>query len=322
MEMTVTGINSLAFPHIHIWDWRVALYLFLGGLSAGLAVMAGVLHLYKKGDLTYKENASWLAPLMVPVILGAGMLFIFLDLENKLNVYHLYFTVQILSPMSWGSWGLLLFFPLSAAFALAALPERHYKWLPFDFLKKLAAFLSSKVQIIAVLNQLIGVFIGIYTGVLLSSFVARPLWNSSILPVLFLLSALSAGAALMIVVSRTLPAKLFFTKLDIVLIAAEMTALPLFFYGQYTSSAAQRASIMPFFSFSHEYLWYGAAIVLLGVVFPFALILKLLEVREGHVTQLTAPVVFRMHLSAALVLVGSVTVRFAFVYAGQLSKFT
>jgi len=31
MEVTVTGLNALAFPHMHIWDWRVALYLFLGG---------------------------------------------------------------------------------------------------------------------------------------------------------------------------------------------------------------------------------------------------------------------------------------------------
>ncbi len=89
--------------------------------------------------------------------------------------------------MSWGSWGLLAFFPLSGCFALAALPERHYPWAYFNFLKKLAGYLSKKIQIIAVLNQLIGIFIGIYTGVLLSSFVARPLWNSSLLPILFLL---------------------------------------------------------------------------------------------------------------------------------------
>ncbi len=64
----------------------------------------------------------------------------------------------------------------------------------------------------------------------------------------------------------------------------------------------------------------GAAIILLGVVFPFALILKLLEIRVGHVTSLTWPVVFRMHLSAGLVLAGSLIVRFAFIYAGQLSR--
>ncbi|NCP02610.1 MAG: polysulfide reductase NrfD [Deltaproteobacteria bacterium] len=321
MEVTVTGLNALAFPHMHIWDWRVALYLFLGGLSAGLAVMAAVLHLRKNGELVEGEAASWIAPLCVPVVLGLGMLFIFLDLEHKLNVYRLYLTVQPLSPMSWGSWGLLAFFPLSALFVLATLPERLYGWLMLDSLRNLARRLTESVRIIAFINLLMGIFIGIYTGVLLSSFVARPLWNSSILPVLFLLSALSAGAALMIIVSRSLAAKLFFTKLDIFLIAAEMTVLPLFFYGQYTSSSAHRASILPFFAFTHEYLWFGSAIILLGVIFPFALVLKLLEIREGHVTALTPAVLFRMNLSAALVLLGSAIVRFAFVYAGQLSHY-
>lgn len=322
MEVTVTGINALAFPHIHVWDWRVALYLFLGGLSAGLAVMAAVLHLYSNGDLTYKEDSSWIAPLLVPVVLGIGMLFIFLDLENKLNVFRFYMTVQILSPMSWGSWGLLAFFPLSTLFALGALPERHYGRLKLTFLKTLARNMNRQVQSLAILNLLMGIFIGIYTGVLLSSFVARPLWNSSILPILFLLSALSAGAALMIIVARSLQAKLFFTKFDVILIACEMTVLPLFFYGQYTSSAAHRMSILPFFTFTHEYLWYGAAIILLGVIFPFALILKLIELRPGHVSEITRGVIFRMHLSATLVLIGSAVVRFAFVYAGQLSRFS
>ena len=37
----------------------------------------------------------------------------------------------------------------------------------------------------------------IYTGILLNTMVARPLWNSAILGPLFLVSGLSAGAAVM-----------------------------------------------------------------------------------------------------------------------------
>lgn len=322
MEVTVTGANALAFPHIHVWDWRVALYLFLGGLSAGLVVMAAVLHLRRDGQLAREEAARYMAPIWVPIILGIGMFFIFLDLERKLNVFWFYLTVQPFSPMSWGSWGLLVFFPSSGLFALAALPEDQYRWLPFAFLRSWAVWLSRHLRYIAIFNLLMGIFIGIYTGVLLSSLIARPLWNSSILPILFLLSALSAGAAFMIVIARQHEVKLFFTKLDILLIAAEITVLPLFFYGQYTSSAAHRASIMPFFSFSHEYLWYGGAILMIGVVLPLAMVLKLLEVRENHGEILSRGALLKMNLSAGLVLLGSLIIRFAFVYAGQLSKFS
>ena len=109
MEITTTGLNAITSPHLHVWDWRVSLYLFLGGLSAGLAIMTSILHVRKGGNLAEGERAAITAPLYVPAILSVGMIFIFLDLERKLNVFWFYLTVQPLSPMSWGSWGLLVF---------------------------------------------------------------------------------------------------------------------------------------------------------------------------------------------------------------------
>lgn len=322
MEITVTGINTIVSPHLHVWDWRVSLYLFLGGLSAGLAVMSAILHLRKRGELAEGEDATFLAPLLVPVILGIGMLFIFFDLERKLNVFWLYLTVQPLSPMSWGSWGLLAFFPSSTLYALASLPQEKRSWLVVRPLQNLSARLAAHLETLAIVNLLMGIYIGIYTGVLLSSFVARPLWNSAILPMLFLASALSAGCALMIMIARKKSVKLFFTKLDVLIILAEMVILPLFFYGQYTSSGSHRASIMPFFAFTDEYFVYSAAIIFIGIVFPFALVLKMLEIKEAHGDELSASAIMKMNASAILVLLGGLTIRLTFVYAGQLSKFS
>ena len=164
-----------------------------------------------------------------------------------------------------------------------------------------------------------GIFIGVYTGVLLSSFVARPLWNSAILPVLFLTSAMSAGAAFMIMIAQQKKAKLFFTKVDIWLVLAEMVMLPLFFYGQYTSSGAHRESIMPFFTFNHDYFWYGIGMLLLLIVLPIALVMKYLEVHEDHGEELTPVALMKMNVSALMVLAGGLIIRLSFVYAGQLS---
>ncbi len=322
MELNVTGINALTSPHLHIWDWRVSLYLFLGGLSAGLAVMTTVLHLRKGGALVKNEPAGYIAPILVPIILGIGMLFIFLDLERKLNVFWFYLTFQPLSPMSWGSWGLLVFFPVSGLFALATLPDEMLPWLMLEPLKNLAVRMRAWLFHLAVVNFAMGIFIGIYTGVLLSSFVARPLWNSAILPMLFLTSALSVGAALMIMIAKTNKVKLWFTKMDIWMIFAEMVILPLFFYGQYTSSGAHRESILPFFSLSHEYFFYGSSMLLLFVVFPIALVLKMLEIKEEHGGTLTPLALAKMNLSACIVLLGGLIIRLTFVYAGQLSKLT
>lgn len=320
MEVTVTGVNALVSPHLHVWDWRVSLYLFLGGLSAGLAVMTSVLHVRKGGALAQGERAAVSAGLLVPIILSIGMLFIFLDLERKLNVFWLYLTVQPLSPMSWGSWGLLVFYPVSILYALAAFPVERRQQLRLPVLIRLSERLAAFRLQLAAANFGMGIFIGVYTGVLLSSFVARPLWNSAILPILFLTSALSAGAAFMIMIADQKKVKLFFTKVDIWLILAEMVMLPLFFYGQYTSSGAHRNSIMPFFTLNHEYFWYGLGLLLLVVIFPIAVVLKFLEVREDHGDELTGAELMKMNLSAIMVLVGGLIIRLSFVYAGQLSR--
>ena len=55
-------------------------------------------------------------------------------------------------------------------------------------------------------NIVLGVALGIYTGILLNTMVARPLWNSAILGPLFLFSGLSAGAAMVHLAGASLPA--------------------------------------------------------------------------------------------------------------------
>ena len=56
-------------------------------------------------------------------LLGAGMLFLWLDLANRWNVWRFYTTVQWTSVMSWGSWILLLAMGLLALRMLSRVPD-------------------------------------------------------------------------------------------------------------------------------------------------------------------------------------------------------
>ena len=58
------------------------------------------------------------------------------------------------------------------------------------------------MRAIAVANIVLGVGLGIYTGILLSALGARPFWNSAILGPLFLVSGLSSAAAFAHLVAR------------------------------------------------------------------------------------------------------------------------
>lgn len=113
MEQTITGINEIIYPHLHVWNWLVAVYLFLGGLAAGLLVMSAVANLRTWPDEQGSPHCVKGA-LYAPWILMLGMVFIFLDLERKSHVYWFFLTLQIFSPMSWGAWGISLTIPLSA----------------------------------------------------------------------------------------------------------------------------------------------------------------------------------------------------------------
>lgn len=325
MEINVTGLNEITSPNLRIWTWEVAMYLFLGGLSAGIMVMSSLANLRRWPDEVKLESGEFMphcirGSLIAPFILAFGMFFIFLDLARKLNVYWFYLSFQPLSPMSWGSWAIQFILPLSFLYGLSTVPEGYKHWLVFEPLKKISDRLNPHMKKLAVMNFILGVFLGVYTGVLLSSFLARPLWNSSLLPVLFFTSAASTGAAFLISIARKNHLKLFYTKVDVWLILLEIFVLILFFYGQFTSTAAHRDAIMPFFTFTHEYFPYWISIFLMAILFPLALVIKTLEIREDHAEELAPEVVIKMNLSAGMVLLGGLIIRLAFVYAGQLSR--
>jgi len=320
MELNIVGTNAITYPAMHVWDWRVALYLFLGGMSGGLMSMSAINYIRsKKGPVD--SSCSWQIPILAPILLAIGLIFLNLDLARPFNAFWFYLAFKPVSPMSWGAWIVLAIYPLMILYALAALPDTVKAKISNPDLRGFADKLQPHLIKLAKANFLAGILLAIYTGVLLSSLVARPLWNSAILPMLFLASGMSAGAAMMIMVAKTKETKLFFTKVDIWLIIAELIILLLFFYGHYTGDAAHRQAIMPFFSSSHEFFPYVLSIIIIGICLPLAIVLKFLEVTSEHTEELTTSGLLLMNASAVLVLIGSAVVRFAMVYAGQLSGY-
>lgn len=321
MELNIVGTNAITYPAMHVWDWRVAIYLFLGGLSGGLMTMSAINYLRTKKQ-SLDSTCSWQIPLLAPILLAIGLIFLNLDLARPLNAFWFYLAFKPVSPMSWGAWIVFVIYPLMILYALASLPkEVKAKLKTNSFIRNTADTLQPYLFPLAKANVIAGILLAIYTGILLSTLVARPLWNSAILPILFLISGMSAGAAVMIIMAKTKEVKLFFTKIDIWLIIAEVVVLLLFFYGHYTGDAAHRQAIMPFFSRSHEFFPYFLSIVVLGVCLPLAIVLKFLEVTGEHTEELTTSGLLLMNASAVLVLIGGAVIRFAIVYAGQLSGY-
>lgn len=278
-------------------------------------------------------------PLLALVLLSLGMLALFLDLEHKLYVWRLYLTFELTSPMSWGSWILLLVYPALLANALAHLPEA----LPvlarrLPVLVTISDFMLARPRIVVatgLANIVIGVALGIYTGILLGALGARPLWSTAVLGPLFLFSGLSTAAAvlhgilvlttpdaerpefadfLLSLLSRWSQARPLDTRIaptlaqaDNSFLTIELALLGLLLVGHLSSTAVhQQAAWLLLTGPYAAAFWVG--VIGLGILLPLSLQHWELQHRIRHTI---AP--------SLLVLLGGLVLRFVLVNAGQAS---
>jgi formate-dependent nitrite reductase membrane component NrfD len=321
VEVNITGTNAITYPHLNIWDWTIGMYLFLGGLTAGVMIISATLQLREKsitstGD---RARACYLGPILSFLMINIGVFFVFIDITKKINAFWFYLHFNPTSPMSWGAWGVGIIIPLTFIWGIASLEDKH---LPFIAKWKVLVEIFHKFilyrLVLARINLSLGIFLGIYTGILLSFFVARPLWNNALLPILFMASGLSAGTALLIIIAKDNSEKLYLTKIDVGLIGAEIIIILLFFASQLTSTAPHVAAIAPFFTRGF-YFPFWIATFLIGIFLPIALVMDIIKISLSRTEYVKFPI-FRMHLSAWLVVIGSFIIRQAFVYVGQLSS--
>ena len=208
-------------PYLNIWHWQIPIYLFLGGVAAGILFFAGVFTILGKENkmsATVKK-----APLLVPFLLIFGLFMLFLDLKHKLFFWQLYTTIRLESPMGWGAWVLMIITPISILWSASYVREVFPNWdWKYDFLKTFEAWLIKYRLWIAWPMAVYAVILGIYTGILLSAFNARPLWNTSILGPLFLVSGMSTAAAVIIMLSKDHKERKIMGRIDLLLIVIEL----------------------------------------------------------------------------------------------------
>lgn len=177
------------------WTWEIILYFFLGGLAAGCYVIASIAALFgSREDRVVARTGYYLSLL---ALLPCPPLLI-KDLgrpERFLNMLRIF---KVKSPMSMGTWGLLSFSLFSGVMATmqAAKDGLLGDWWGARTLAKLPQ------KLIALAGIPFGVFLGGYTGVLLTA-TSVPLWSrSKLLGAVFVSSAMSTSTALISLVLR------------------------------------------------------------------------------------------------------------------------
>ncbi len=310
------------------WGFLIVNYLFLGGLSAGLFFISALATFLQKTDepSPYSRIArlgALLAPW--PVMIGCGLLVF--DLGRWYRFYKLFLHIRLVSPMSIGTWLLLLFNLISLLAFLAWLTQQEREWIleriprPLAFLRRFNYDLQPWRRHLAILGLPISVGVGIYTGVLLGAVQSRPFWNTNLVAQLFLFSALSTGCAVLILgIARDHDShqelKLLY-GLDICFMVLEFfIVLPYLIHGQLSVQAVQDSLKLilggPFT------ILFWVFFLGLGLLIPLAIELTefvpaILSNREFHYRRPVAAG------TALLILSGGFLLRYIFVFAGQMS---
>ena len=185
------------------WHWLIVFYFFLGGIAGGAYFLAVLIDLF--GDALDRPLARLGYLIALPVTVVCGILLI-LDLHRPLRFWHMMLQSETLrpmlkawSPMSLGSWALLLFGGFAFVSFLAALADDGRGRWP-----RLAVLRPPGVlgTLVAVLGAALAFFIAGYTGVLLTV-TNRPIWaDTSLLGLVFLISGASTAAALLALLGR------------------------------------------------------------------------------------------------------------------------
>lgn len=294
-------------PHLEIWEFPISLYLFLGGLAAGILIFSAIAVLMNKEDKL--PSATKWAPLLAPVAIIVGLVALIFDLSHKPYVWQLYTTIRIESPMSWGAWVLLIVTPLSILWVFSYIRDLFpgIDW-KLALVYRVESFVKEHKKFIATLLIPLCIILGIYTGILLSAFNSRPLWNNAILGPLFLTSGLSTGAAAIILFSKSEFEKHLFSKIDVVLIIIEIGLIIHMVMGYYAGSEAHIDAISILMNGDFSFVFF---VILMGLGLIVPLLLEVFELLGLKMSVI---------IPAILVLIGGLVFRILMVDAGQLTR--
>lgn len=306
-ELDLSRHSPILDPQLHVWGWEIPVYLFLGGMAAGAMVLLPLLAARAGPPSRWARRLGFAVPLLVSVGMGA----LLLDLEHKLHVYRFYLAFRWTSPMSWGAWILLLVYPVSLLWALSALDDEEAAALvrragPLGRLLTAARDLAMpRRTALRWASLVVGLGLGVYTGILLSALGARALWASPVLGPLFLASGVSSGAALLALFPLEAAERRWLGAAHYKAMAAEAILLLLFALGHATGGADGRAALAGLVRGPYALAFWGL-VVACGLGLPLLVELGEARARLRHSA-----------LAPALVLVGGLALRWVMVAAGQ-----
>lgn len=161
--------------HALPWGGAYAFYFFTIGISAALFFLSS-LSWFREEYVPLRRGTAYVS--FVLLLVSAALLIG--DLSQPARFFHILLVnyLNFASPLAWGTLNLILFALVSVAYVIAV----HRNHVPAG-------------KALAIVGSLLAASLPIYTGYDLTVHQNRPVWNTPLIPVLFVALSLVSGAA-------------------------------------------------------------------------------------------------------------------------------
>jgi formate-dependent nitrite reductase membrane component NrfD len=276
------------------WGILIALYLFYTSISAGAVLITSLGPVFGVKGLRKTAQVGAVIGLSLLAIAPIHLIF---DLEQPQRFFSLLLNFHATSPMSWGVFILLLY-------GIALLL---YTWnLSHDNEKNIKTF--------GIASFILALGLETYTGFLIGNVQAHALWNTALMPVIFLFSALASGTAMVLLVlgfyEKMIGSSLSNEKQTLArwfkwFILADLSLVVVFVVVLLNGNDLQYAN--GYYLLHQENFTFVWLENVVGLLLPFVLLSYRPLASKGSV----------INLSAILVVLSALVMRFSFIIGGQ-----
>jgi formate-dependent nitrite reductase membrane component NrfD len=294
MNLPLLG-NGLEQP----WEILIVIDLFLGGLGVGAFLAAVCASAYSKEYKTISKIGAIIAPLAV---IG-GLISLLAELNQPFRFYTTYFRLNFSSVLSWGVWIQTIFIIIALLYAILWITDSN----------------ESTRKALGYIGSVLAFAIAVYHGMFLTTASTRDLWGSALVPIIFLVSAITTGLAAVLLIASFLSKSngtkegiqrinkhlVGFIGLELFLVLLNAVVL---LNASVGARDAMRMLVVGDFSFM---FWIG--IIIIGLLIPIVIeLFGIYLIQDGVVATTFIPLIVSI-----LVLVGGFLLRYLIVTAGQ-----
>ncbi len=317
-------LNAFHFDTL-VWDWPIAIYLLLVGISAGMITLTMLLKYYVPAEYSGKNPIVIATAVVAPLSVMVGLIILIFHLTRPMTFWYL---MVFYNPGSIMSLGVMLFqvYFVFIILWLVSLYRNELLTLVSKFnnggllslVRNLSAIIQKRISWFENTLLVLAILLGCYTGFLLSALKSFPMLNNPVLPVLFLASGTTSGIAVALLAgafNRRFIAEHkgtlhFIHRIENPVVFAELFLLFAFFVGLLLGGGQKTLS-------AHNALtgFWGAVfwIGVIGVGIAVPLIAGFLKNHDS------APSRKQMAFMAVLSLLGVFLLRMFVLYAGQMT---